>query len=100
MVDVLLEYESGLDRYYGLLDLALKYGIFKKVSTRIELPDGKKVFGKTINDNPEEYFTKEILEQLDEAATKEFTYGQDGDEDVNAMMDTIEEEQELEDAKV
>ena len=60
------------------------------------------MFGKTINDNPEEYFTDEILKQLDEAAAKEFMYGQDGDEDVHAMMDVIEaeEEQELEDAQV
>jgi hypothetical protein len=101
-VEVKLHYERGLDRYYGLVELAEKYGIFKKVSTRIELPDGKKVFGKTINDNPEEYFTEEILKQLDEAAAKEFMYGKDEDEDVNAMMDVIkaEEEQELEDAKV
>ena len=101
-VEVKLNYETGLDRYYGLVELAEKYDIFKKVSTRIELPDGKKVFGKTINDNPEEYFTKEILNQLDEAAKKEFTYGLDEDEEVNAMMDVLEaeEEQELEDAKV
>ena len=49
MVDVKLSYSKGLDRYYGLLDLAEKYGIIKKVSTRYELPDGTKVFGKTIN---------------------------------------------------
>ena len=99
-VEVKLNYETGLDRYYGLAELAEKYDIFKKVSTRIELPDGKKVFGKTINDNPEEYFTKEILQQLDEAAKKEFTYGLDEDQDMNAIMDTIEEEQELQDADV
>ena len=40
MVDVRLTYDRGLDRYYGLVDLALKHGIFKSVSTRIELPDG------------------------------------------------------------
>ena len=50
--------------------------------------------------NPEEYYTKEILQQLDEAAKKEFTYGLDEDQDMNAIMDTIEEEQELQDADV
>ena len=75
MVDVRLTYDKGLDRYYGLLDLALKYGIFKSVSTRIELPDGSKTFGKTINNNPEKYFTEDIMQQLDTAATKEFSYG-------------------------
>ena len=75
MVDVRLTYDEGLDRYYGLLDLAEKYGIFKKVSTRYELPDGSKQFGKTIMQNPTSYFTEEIMTQLEEAAKKEFKYG-------------------------
>ena len=75
MVDVRLTYDKGLDRYYGLLDLALKYGIFKQTSTRIELPDGTTQFGKTINNNPEKYFTEEVLEQLNECCKKEFKYG-------------------------
>ena len=75
MVDVRLMYERGLDRYYGLLELALKYGIFKSVSTRIELPDGTKTFGKTINNDPEKFFTEEVMKQLDEVAQKEFKYG-------------------------
>jgi len=73
--EVRLTYDKGLDRYYGLLSLAEKYNIFKKVSTKYELPDGKKMFGKTINDNPETYFTDEVLEKLDIAAKKEFMYG-------------------------
>ena len=75
VVDVRLTYSKGLDRYYGLLDLALKHNIFKQVSTRIELPDGTKTFGKTINNDPTKYFTKEILEQLDGVCSKEFKYG-------------------------
>ena len=75
MVDVRLTYDKGLDRYYGLLDLAVKHGIFKSVSTRIELPDGTKTFGKTINNDPETYFTEEVMAKLDEAAQKEFLYG-------------------------
>ena len=75
MVDVRLTYDKGLDRYYGLLDLALKYDIFKSVSTRIELPDGTKTFGKTINNEPEKFFTEEVMTQLEEAADKEFKYG-------------------------
>jgi len=75
MVDVRLTYDKGLDKHYGLLELALKHGIFKQVSTRIELPDGSKTFGKTINNDPEKYYTPEILKQLDEASAKEFKYG-------------------------
>ncbi len=75
VVDVMLTYKKGLDRYYGLLDLAIKYGIFKKSSTRVELPDGVTQFAKTINNNPEKYFTKEVLDKLNEAAKQEFLYG-------------------------
>ena len=75
MVDTRLRYDTGLDRYYGLLDLALKHGIFKQISTRIELPDGSKQYSKTIQNDPEKYFTEEIMKQLDEAAKKEFSYG-------------------------
>jgi len=75
MVDVRLTYSKGLDRYYGLLDLAVKHGIFKQVSTRIELPDGSKQYAKSIYSEPEKYFTKEILKQIDEAADKEYSYG-------------------------
>jgi RecA/RadA recombinase len=77
-VEVKITYSTGLDRYYGLLEIAEKYDIIKKVSTRYELPDGTKVFGKSINDDPEKYFTKEILDAIDEACKKEFLYGQDG----------------------
>ena len=78
MVDVRLTYDKGLDKYYGLLELAEKYDIFKKVSTRYELPDGSKQFGKTILNDPETYFTDEIMSKLDEAASKEFKYGGEG----------------------
>lgn len=76
-VDIRVTFSTGLDRYYGLLDIAEKYEIIKKVSTRYELPDGSKVFGKAINDNPEKYFTKEVLDRIDDACKKEFLYGQE-----------------------
>lgn len=76
-VEVKLSYKTGLDRYYGLLELAEKYGIFKKVSTRYELTDGTKVFGKTIYSEPEKYFTEDILDLIDKAARKEFAYGEE-----------------------
>ena len=74
IVDVRLTYNKGLDRYYGLLELAEKYEVFKKVSTRYELPDGSKQFGKTILNDPKTYFTDEVMEKLEECAAKEFKY--------------------------
>ena len=75
-VEVRLYYdERGLDRYYGLLDLAEKYDIFSKKGTRYQCPDGTTQYGKTIMENPEKYFTPEVMQALDEAARKEFSYG-------------------------
>jgi RecA/RadA recombinase len=71
----LLDYHHGLDKYYGLLDIAEKYDIIKKVSTRYEMPDGTKVFGKHIAEEPEKYYTPEILALIDEACKKEYLYG-------------------------
>ena len=74
-VEVQLNYDTGLNPYYGLVSIAVKYDIFKKVSTRIELPDGKTAFEKSINSNPEKYFTEEVMQRLEEAVAKEFKYG-------------------------
>ena len=90
-VEVKVTFSTGLDRYYGLLDMAEKYGIIKKVSTRYELPDGSKVFGKNINEEPEKYYTKEVLDKIDEACKKEFLYGQ---ESVSSSEEEIDHDDE------
>lgn len=84
-VETLLDYTDGLDPYYGLVDLAEKFGIFKKVSTRYELPNGAKVFESVILKEPEKYFTKDILDLIDEKCKDEFLYGKS-----NVMADAEE----------
>ena len=66
--------ERGLDKYYGLLELGEIGGIWKNVAGRYEI-NGKKVYGKQILANPDEYFTPEVMQALDEIAQKEFSYG-------------------------
>ena len=78
MVDVLLTYDKGLDKYYGLLDIAEKYGILKKVANRYEFPDGGKHYGKSVYENPEKFFTDDIMDGINEASKKEFLYGMKG----------------------
>ena len=89
-VDVLLSYDEGLNRYYGLLELAEKYQILKKVSTRYELPDGTKLYAKQILKDPEKYFTKVIMDALDEAAKIEFSYGS-GIDEIDETLEAGEE---------
>ena len=74
-VEIRLFYdERGLDPYYGLLSLGEKYEVFKKVGNRYEIGEAK-VYPKNVYENPEKYFTPEVLQALDECAQKEFSYG-------------------------
>ena len=66
--------ERGLDRYYGVLELGEQYGVFERVGNRIKI-DGTSVYPKQILANPEKYFTEDVMQALDEAAAKEFKYG-------------------------
>ena len=91
MVDVLLNYESGVNPYYGLLDIALKHGIVKKSTTRYEFPDGSKAFEKAIYKDPDKYFTEDIMKQIDEACKKEFLYGTSVDDDTTSTLELEKE---------
>ena len=74
-VEIRLYYdERGLDKYYGLLELGEIGGLWKNVAGRYEM-NGKKIYAKQILANPEEYFTPEVMQALDEIASKEFSYG-------------------------
>tara|TARA_R100000005_G_scaffold92413_1_gene65972 strand:- start:115 stop:1173 length:1059 start_codon:yes stop_codon:yes gene_type:complete len=87
VVDVLLNYESGVNPYYGLLDIALKHGIVKKSTTRYEFPDGSKAFEKAIYKDPDKYFTEDIMKQIDEACKKEFLYGTSVEDDTTSTLE-------------
>ena len=74
-VEVRLYYdERGLDKYYGLLELGEIGGMWKNVAGRYEM-DGKKIYAKQILASPEEYFTEEVMEKLDNIAKEYFSYG-------------------------
>ena len=66
--------ERGLDKYYGLLELGEQYGVFTRKGNRIVVGESS-VYPSVILANPEKYFTPEVMEQLEAAARKEFSYG-------------------------
>jgi len=74
-VETLLDYTDGLDPYYGLIDLAEKFGIIKKIANKYELPDGTKAFESAILKDPDKYFTEDVLNIIDEKCKDEFLYG-------------------------
>jgi len=66
--------ERGLDKYYGLLELGIEHGVFGKNGNRVLIGESS-VYPSAVLADPEKYFTPEVMEQLEEAAKKEFSYG-------------------------
>ena len=66
--------ERGLDRYYGLLELGEKHGVFERKGNRVVIGNDS-VYPSVVYKDPEKYFTPEILQALDECAAKEYSYG-------------------------
>ena len=66
--------ERGLDKYYGLLELGIEHGVFGKNGNRV-LIGKSSVYPSAVLADPEKYFTPEVMEKLEEAAKKEFSYG-------------------------
>ena len=64
----------GLDKYYGLLELGEKYGVFERKGNRVVVGNSS-VYPSAILKDPDKYFTGEIMEKLDWAASQEFKYG-------------------------
>ena len=54
---------------------SVAFDVFKKQGTRVLLPTGKTEYGKTINNNPEKYFTEDVMEKLEVVVNEYFKYG-------------------------
>ena len=77
LVETRLFYDArGLDKYYGLLELGEKYGVFERKGNRVVVGESS-VYPSVILADPEKYFTEEVMEKLDWAAGQEFKYGTD-----------------------
>ena len=74
-VEIRLYYDDrGLDRYYGLLELGEIGGLWKNVAGRYEI-GGKKLYAKQILADPQQYFTPDVMEELDRISREQFSYG-------------------------
>lgn len=80
-VKCLIKYDGGLDRYFWLTELAEKAGVWEKLSTQYII-NGKKYYQKSIEAEPEKFFTSEVLDKIDEWTKANFTYGANGEDRV------------------
>lgn len=91
--EMFLSFHTGLDRYYGLLDLAVGVGAVIQTGSTYQLPDGKKIgyyknFRKDID-----LWENTILPVLEEKIKTEWAYsgGEEGE-----VPDEVEEEEVVE----
>jgi RecA/RadA recombinase len=82
-VEMRLSYDTGLDRYFGLLELGERHGVVKRVGNRYQFPDGQLHFRKHIDADPESVYTETVLAELEKAANREFQYG-------NTITETVD----------
>lgn len=78
---ILLDFNTGVDRYYGLLELGEKYGLIKPDGRKYILPGGAKASKKELLATPKEFYTEEVLKVLEDAAKTEYSYGSNIPED-------------------
>lgn len=88
-VEVKLTFSRGLDKYFGLLDLALETGLVKKAPKGYLFSDGRKETETEIYKNPTEYFTDDFLQQLDKLTRTRFEYGMEDNDKAEEAINTL-----------
>ena len=89
--EMFLSFHTGLDRYYGLLDLAVGVGAVIQTGSTYQLPDGKKIgYYKNVRTD-KELWEDTILPVLEEKIKTEWAYsGGEGEDDVPDEVDDVE----------
>lgn len=88
-VEVLLRYDTGLDRYYGMVEAAIEAGVWNKSANRVVTEQGT-VYPKAIYKEPDKYFTDDVMTVIDQWSKNEFSYGMINDRE----DDTVESDSE------
>ena len=91
--EMFLSFHTGLDRYYGLLDLAVGVGAVIQTGSTYQLPDGKKIgyyknFRKDID-----LWENTILPVLEEKIKTEWAYSGGEEGEVPDEVDEVVEEE-------
>ena len=76
-VEVRISYAGGLDKYYGLIDMAVSAGMVEHSAGKYTFPGEPKPLSLSkIQSSPEKYFTLPFLEELNQKFVRSnFSYG-------------------------
>ena len=90
MADTSIRYDTGLDRWYGMVDFAIEAGIWKKAGSRINVGDSTP-YASAIYADTNKYFTDEVMKAIDEYVGRKFMYGSAFDDsDIEELESGIE----------
>jgi hypothetical protein len=92
--EMYLSFESGLNKYYGLLDLAVGFGIVVQSGATYQLADGTKLGYYKSWKNDDAIWNDKIIPELEKKINKEWQYGNS-----DAIPDEVPEESEAEPVK-
>lgn len=82
VIHTYLSYADGLDPYAGLLDIAVEAKLVKALGRKeYQFPDGEVVHESELAADPDKYYTEDLLDKIDEACGKLFTYSKVEDEE-------------------
>lgn len=88
-VEMYLSFQTGLDKYYGLFDLAVGFGIVKQNGSTYTLANGEKL-GYYKNFRKDEKFWDTILPELEKSIKEKWSYGSP------AVIESLPDEGEVE----
>jgi len=93
-VEVRISYSGGLDKYYGLLDMAAAAGLVQHTGGKYTFPNQKPVFAAKIQEAPEKFFTEDFLTELnDKYVRPQFSYGAGLPQSAAVAADTDENDE-------
>lgn len=92
IADTIIRYDTGLDRWYGMVDFAIETGIWKKAGPRVAVQDGSKPYAREIYADTDKYFTEDIMKAIDEHVGRKFMYGSAFNDEEEILEEEITDE--------
>lgn len=89
--EMYLNFKSGLDRYSGLLQLALNTGLIERSGATCSMEGVKLGYASSFEKDPE-FWENGPLEKLDNLLKKELTYSDESFSEVKKELEHLEEE--------
>jgi RecA/RadA recombinase len=87
-----ISFETGLNRYEGLLPIAHEAKLVEKKGNKWVFPNCNPAFENAIKKNPTKYYTEELLQKIDAVCQETFKFGLVAEE-ANEVLPEIQDEE-------